>query len=83
MEDAIFKDVWKFIFILAVLGLFYFLNKYASNIEKSIEKLTDMVSDLREMVKIHEHRHNDTDDKIEDHDRQLKEIHQYKVKYGK
>lgn len=63
MEDAIFKDVWKFIFILAILGFIYFLNKYTSKIEKSIEKLTEGFNKLSEIIGRHEERIEDLEEK--------------------
>jgi len=62
MEEAIFKDIWKFIFILAVIGLGYFLNKYTSKIEQSIEKLTEGFNKLSEIIGRHEERIEDLED---------------------
>jgi hypothetical protein len=62
MEEAIFKDIWKFIFILAVIGLGYFLNKYTSKIEQSIEKLTEGFNKLSEIMGRHEERIEDLED---------------------
>lgn len=63
MEEAIFKDIWKFVFILAVIALGYFLNKYTSKIEQAIEKLTDGVNELSRIVGRHEERIEDLEEK--------------------
>lgn len=76
MEDAILENVWKFIFILSVSGFMYFLNKYTSKIEKSIEKLTDGFNEISALVKMHEHR-------LDDHQEEIREIKQMKVRYTK
>jgi len=56
MENVVLENVWKFIFMLSVSGFLYFLTKYTSKIEKSIEKLTDGFNDLSAIAKMHEHR---------------------------
>jgi hypothetical protein len=56
MESVILENVWKFIFILSVMGFLWFLNKYTSKIEKSIEKLTDGFNTMAGIQKLHDHR---------------------------
>jgi hypothetical protein len=63
MEEAIFKDIWKFIFIIAIIALGYFLNKYTSKIEQSIEKLTEGFNRLSEILGRHEERIEDLEEK--------------------
>lgn len=83
MEQVVFENIWKFVFILAVSGCMYFINKYIARIEKTLEKLTDAVSDMREglgdireLVKIHEVRLNG-------HDEDFRDVKNLKVKYTK
>lgn len=76
MENVVLENIWKFIFIISVSGFVYFLNKYIVRIEKTLEKLTDGLTDIRELVKIHESRLNG-------HDEDFRDVKNFTVKYPK
>jgi hypothetical protein len=76
MEQVVLENIWKFVFILSITGFLYFLNKYIIRIEKTLEKLTDGLEDIRQLVKLHEHRLNG-------HDEDFREVKNLKVKYTK
>jgi hypothetical protein len=66
MEAVIFENIWKFVFILALMSSGYFFNKYTSRIEKTLEKLTELVNELVSSKKLHEHRLDNHESRIED-----------------
>lgn len=76
MEAVIFENIWKFVFILALMSSGYFFNKYTSRIEKTLERLTDLSNELIASKKIHEHR-------LDNHEARLEEVEEMRVKYRK
>lgn len=66
MEAVIFENIWKFVFILALASSGFFFNKYTSRIEKTLERLTEGFNELTGIAKLHEHRLDNHEGRIED-----------------
>lgn len=66
MEAVIFENIWKFVFILALASSGYFFNKFTTRIEQTLEKLTEGVQELKSLAKLHQHRLDNHEGRIED-----------------
>jgi hypothetical protein len=84
MEAVIFENIWKFVFILALMSSGYFFNKYTARIEKTLEKLTDGVNRLTTLGERHEERFENHRERLDNHQARIEDVENAKiVKYRK